>query len=89
MDGERLGEVAAELGFWPATTDAADIERRPQHNQVGGHWSSRTRVTSFTACIEVGRLPGRNLRVQANDHRVERDPILEQYVRDLELLATS
>jgi hypothetical protein len=27
IDAERLRELAAELGFWPATTDEADIER--------------------------------------------------------------
>jgi hypothetical protein len=28
IDTERLREVAAELGFWPATTDEADINAR-------------------------------------------------------------
>jgi hypothetical protein len=27
-----LRERAAELGYWPATTDEADIERHRQHN---------------------------------------------------------
>jgi len=27
IDMQRLRELAAELGFWPATTDEADIER--------------------------------------------------------------
>src|SRR5258705_13330040 len=33
IDTERLRELAAELGFWPATTDEADIERHRQHNK--------------------------------------------------------
>jgi hypothetical protein len=28
IDTERLRELAAELGFWPATTDEADINAR-------------------------------------------------------------
>ena len=32
IDTERLRELAAELGFWPATTDEADIERHGRLN---------------------------------------------------------
>jgi hypothetical protein len=33
IDTERLRQLAAELGFWPATTDEADIERHRQLNK--------------------------------------------------------
>ena len=33
IDTERLPELAAELGFWPATIDEADIEHHGQHNK--------------------------------------------------------
>jgi hypothetical protein len=32
IDTERLRALVAELGFWPATTDEADIEHHRQHN---------------------------------------------------------
>jgi hypothetical protein len=36
IDTEGLRELAAELGFWPATTDEADIEHhRPAHQERG------------------------------------------------------
>jgi hypothetical protein len=38
IDTERLRELAAELGFWPATTDEADIERHRQHNKNADYW---------------------------------------------------
>jgi hypothetical protein len=38
IDTERPGELAAELGFWPATTDEADIERHRQHNKSATVW---------------------------------------------------
>ncbi len=41
IDTERLRELAAELGFWPATTDEADIERHRQHNKNADHWLAR------------------------------------------------
>jgi hypothetical protein len=33
IDTERLRKLATELGFWPATTDEADIDRHRQHNK--------------------------------------------------------
>jgi hypothetical protein len=33
--------LAAELGFWPATTDEADIERHRQHNKNADYWLAR------------------------------------------------
>jgi hypothetical protein len=33
IDTERLRELAAELGVWPATTDEADVEHHRQHNK--------------------------------------------------------
>jgi len=41
IDTERLRELAAELGFWPATTDEADIERHRQHNKNADYWLAR------------------------------------------------
>jgi hypothetical protein len=41
MDTERLRELAAELGFWPATTDEADIEHHRQHNKNADYWLVR------------------------------------------------
>jgi hypothetical protein len=33
--------MAAELGFWPATTDEADIEHHRQHNKNADYWLAR------------------------------------------------
>ena len=33
VDMARLRELSLELGFWPATTDEADIERHRQLNE--------------------------------------------------------
>jgi hypothetical protein len=41
IDAERLRELAAELGFRPATTDEADIERHRQHNRNADYWLAR------------------------------------------------
>lgn len=41
IDTERLRELAAELGSWPATTDEADIERHQQHNKNADYWLAR------------------------------------------------
>ena len=35
INTERLRELAAELGFSPASTDEADIEAHRQHNNNG------------------------------------------------------
>jgi hypothetical protein len=37
IDTERLRELAAELGFWPATPDEADIEH---HRQPARTWTT-------------------------------------------------
>jgi hypothetical protein len=37
IDTERLRELTAELGFMPATTDEADIERHRQHKKNADH----------------------------------------------------
>jgi hypothetical protein len=34
-------KTAAELGFWPATTDEADIEHHRQHNKNADYWLAR------------------------------------------------
>ena len=34
-------EMAAELGFWPATTDPEDIEAHRQHNKNADYWLAR------------------------------------------------
>ena len=41
IDTERLRELAAELGFRPATTDEADIERHGQLNKNADYWLAR------------------------------------------------
>jgi hypothetical protein len=41
IDTARLRELAAELGFWPATTDEADIEHQRQHNKNTDYWLAR------------------------------------------------
>jgi hypothetical protein len=41
MDTERLRELATELGFWPATTEEADIVRHRQHNKKADYWLAR------------------------------------------------
>jgi hypothetical protein len=42
LDLVRLRELAAELGFWPATTDEADIEHHRQHNKNADYWLARS-----------------------------------------------
>jgi hypothetical protein len=61
IDTERLRELAAELGFWPATTDEADIERHRQHNKNADYWLARRhrfdqlrREHDGRACVQVG-----------------------------------
>jgi hypothetical protein len=41
IDAQRLRELAAELDFWPATTDEADIEHQRQHNENADYWLAR------------------------------------------------
>jgi hypothetical protein len=41
INTERLRELTAELGFWPATTDEADIERHQQHDENADYWLAR------------------------------------------------
>ena len=41
IDSEMLRELAAELGFWPATTEVADIEHHRQHNNNADYWLAR------------------------------------------------
>ena len=38
----RLRELAAEFGFWPATTDPDDIERHREHNKNADFWLARS-----------------------------------------------
>jgi hypothetical protein len=40
IDTERPRELAAELGFWPAITDEADIEPHRQHDK-NADWLAR------------------------------------------------
>jgi hypothetical protein len=43
IETERLRELAAELGFWPAPTDEADIEHPRQHHKWSAlAWTDRT-----------------------------------------------
>jgi hypothetical protein len=42
IDMNRLRGLTAELGFIPATTDEADIERHRQHNTNAEHWLARS-----------------------------------------------
>ena len=42
LDMAFLRELAAELGFWPATTDEADIERHREHNVNADFWLARS-----------------------------------------------
>jgi hypothetical protein len=42
IDMNRLRELTAELGFMPATTDAAAIERHRQHNKNADYWLARS-----------------------------------------------
>lgn len=39
----KLRELAAELGFWPATIDPDDIERHREHNKNAAYWLARSR----------------------------------------------
>src|ERR1700682_838515 len=41
IDTERLRELAAELGFWPATNEEADTERHRQLNKNADYWLGR------------------------------------------------
>ena len=42
IDMNRLRELAAVLGYWPATTDPEDIERHRQHNKNADYWLARS-----------------------------------------------
>ena len=42
IDMNRLRELTAELGFMPATTDEADIDRHRQHNKNADYWLARS-----------------------------------------------
>ena len=42
LDMAKLRELADEFGYWPATTDEADIERHRQHNKNAEHWLARS-----------------------------------------------
>jgi hypothetical protein len=52
IDPERLRELAAELGFWRATTDEADIEQHRQHCKNADHWL----VRGFEHAAGIGAL---------------------------------
>jgi hypothetical protein len=52
IDTERLRELAAELSFWPATTDEADIERHREHLDAGGRRAQRGPV------VDASQHPG-------------------------------
>jgi hypothetical protein len=42
IDMNRLRELAAELGYWLATTVDADIDRHRQHNKNADYWRARS-----------------------------------------------
>ncbi|HME50301.1 hypothetical protein [Mycobacterium sp.] len=42
LDMALLRELADEFGFWPATTDEADIERHREHNNNADFWLARS-----------------------------------------------
>ena len=61
IDMNRLRELTAELGFMPATIDAADIERDRHHNNNADYWLARRhrfahlrREHDGRACVQVG-----------------------------------
>ena len=71
IDTERLRELAAELGFWPATTDEADIEHR-QHNKNADYWLARShRFDRFRREQEEVLIegPSLNVRGRSRPHR--------------------
>ena len=43
LDMALLRELADEFGYWPATTNAADIERHREHNKNAVFWLARSR----------------------------------------------
>ena len=42
LDMASLRELAAELGYWPATTTPTDIERHREHNANADFWLARS-----------------------------------------------
>ena len=61
IDMNRLRELTAELGFMPATTDEADIDRQRQLNKDADYWLARShrfdhlrREHDGRACVQVG-----------------------------------
>ncbi len=42
LDMALLRELADEFGYWPATTDEADIEYHRQHNKNADDWLARS-----------------------------------------------
>jgi hypothetical protein len=55
IDSEGLRELAAELGFWPATIDGADIELHRQHNKNADYWWRRRSATPRCPGPKFGR----------------------------------
>jgi hypothetical protein len=50
-----------ELGFWPATTDEADIEHHRQHNKNADYWLARV-IDSITCAGSTS--VGDSVRIQ-------------------------
>ena len=42
LDMALLRELAAELGYWPATTNPDDIERHREHDANADFWLARS-----------------------------------------------
>jgi len=42
LEMARLRELADEFGYWPASTDEADIERHRQLNASADFWLARS-----------------------------------------------
>lgn len=66
IDMNRLRELTAELGFMPATTEEADIERHRQHNKNADFWLARSH--SFITCAGTKGFGGSvGIQKQADD----------------------
>lgn len=69
IDGERLPELAAELGFWPATTGEADIERHRQQKKNADYWLARRHRFDHLRHEHDHRRQGQTQQVGSGRHR--------------------
>jgi hypothetical protein len=59
-DMNRLPELTAELGYWPAMADEADVERHRELNKATDYWLARSHRFDHLRREQVRRRQHRN-----------------------------